>query len=88
MEAERKLEELTKEIEEELAKKEEQGGYFGRLIFSNFVAMTTIFYLKFNVRTGICRACGEKVTGLGGQACQVRGFYTKKLSWQPINFFK
>jgi hypothetical protein len=35
--AERKLEELTREIEEELLAKEEQGDYFGWLIFCDMI---------------------------------------------------
>lgn len=54
-EAERKIEELTRQLEEEMERNEEQGEYFG-----------------------ICRTCGEKVTG-AGQACQAMGnlYHTK-----------
>jgi hypothetical protein len=36
-EAERKIEELTRQLEEEMEKQEEEGEYFGKLLLLNFL---------------------------------------------------
>jgi len=36
-EAERKIEELTRQLEEEMEKQEEEGEYFGKLLSLNFL---------------------------------------------------
>ena len=42
-EAERKIEELTRQLEEEMEKQEEEGEYFGKLLSLNFNSRKVIF---------------------------------------------
>lgn len=43
-EAERKIEELTRQLEEEMEKQEEEGEYFGKLLSLNFQYQNNIFW--------------------------------------------
>lgn len=72
-EAQLKVEELTRQLEEEMERNEEQGEYFGKvsLSFHENVSQSSdsiweMFY------QGICHTCGDKVTGAGA-ACQAMG---------------
>lgn len=69
-EAQRKIEELTRQLEEEIEQSEEHGEYFGRLLARTFHTRLILMHLLSSA--GICHTCGEKVKG-AGQACQAMG---------------
>jgi len=83
-EAELKLEELTRQLEEEMAQQEEQEAYFGALrhailmmisLISGHLLEKTCSYHSFHNSlwfVGICYACDKKVIG-AGSACQAMG---------------